>query len=481
MMGIMSKNRKEWNIMNMANFHQGFTTVALYDTLGADAMRFVCNQTELTTIACSNECILKLAKMKTDDAQADEQKMHRLVNLVCWDSNVTEEDKAGAEAAGLKLYTMEEVIVRGQAEFKAGNTSVKVPEPDDIYMFSYTSGTTGDPKGVMLSHKMILGAAYAAQTRLATGLDNVLNKDDTYISYLPAAHSFEQVLVGLSLLYGVRTGFFAGNVLKLTDDIALLKPTLFPSVPRLYNKIYGKIQDKFKAATGLKAWLVNKAVAAKMHYLRAGEGLTHKIYDALVFGKVAAILGGNVRLMVTGSAPIAGDVLEFLKVAFSCPIVEGYGMTESSGASVATIAGDPEIGHVGGCLQNVKIRLRDIPEMNYLSTNDPPAGEVCFWGPSVMSGYFRNAEKTKEAIPNGDGWLHSGDVAKIFPNGAIKIVDRAKNIFKLSQGEYIAPEKLENVYIKSEWLAQVWIHGDSLHDYALMFAVVDPDRMKKYR
>jgi long-chain acyl-CoA synthetase len=211
--------------------------------------------------------------------------MHRLANLVCFDSTVTPEDRAGAEAAGLKLYTMEEVIVRGQAEAKTGNVSVKAPEPDDIYMFSYTSGTTGDPKGVMLSHKMILGAAYAAQSRLAT-VGSALDEKDTYISYLPAAHSFEQVLFGVSILYGVRTGFFAGNVLKLTDDIALLKPTLFPSVPRLYNKIYGKIQDKFKAATGIKAWLVNKAVAAKLHYYENGQGLTHKLYDALVFGKV---------------------------------------------------------------------------------------------------------------------------------------------------------------------------------------------------
>lgn len=168
---------------------------------------------------------------------------------------------------------------------KAGNASVKPPQPDDIYMFSYTSGTTGDPKGVMLSHKMILGASYAAQSRLAT-VGSELGESDTYISYLPAAHSFEQVLFGTALTYGIKTGFFAGNVLKLTDDIACLKPTLFPSVPRLYNKIYGKIQDKFKVATGIKGWLVNKAVAAKMYYYNNGEGLTHKLYDMLVFGKV---------------------------------------------------------------------------------------------------------------------------------------------------------------------------------------------------
>jgi len=228
----------------------------------------------------------------------------------------------------------------------------------------------------------------------------------------------------------MRAGFFGGNVLKLTDDIAILQPTVFPSVPRLYNKIYGKIQDKFKVATVVKGWLVNKAVDSKLWYFRNGEGLYHKIYDALVFKKVKAILGGNVRLMITGSAPISADVLDFLKIAFCCDIVEGYGMTESSGGSVATICGDPQTGHVGGPLQNVKIRLRDIPEMGYLHTNDPPKGEVCFWGPSVMKGYFKNPEKTAEAFHND--WLLSGDVACVLPNGSMKIVDRAKNIFKLS-------------------------------------------------
>jgi long-chain acyl-CoA synthetase len=126
-------------------------------------------------------------------------------------------------------------------------------------------------------------------------------------------------------------------------------------------------------------------------------------------------------------------------------------MTETSAGSFVSFPDDPETGHVGGPLQNVKYRLRDIPEMGYLHTNDPPKGEVVMWGPSMMDGYFKNPDKTAEAFHDGD-WLLSGDVGMILPNGALKIVDRAKNIFKLSQGEYIAPEKLENVYVKSEFV-----------------------------
>lgn len=203
------------------------------------------------------------------------------------------------------------------------------------------------------------------------------------------------------------------------------------------------------------------------------------MYDAIVFKKIAALLGGRVRMMITGSAPISADVLDFLKVCFMSPIVEAYGMTECGGAGCGTFPDDPQTGHVGGPLQNYKIRLRDIPEMNYLSSMDPPKGEICFWGPCCTKGYFKNPEKTAEMFHND--WLLSGDVGVVNPNGSIRIIDRAKNIFKLSQGEYIAPEKLENIYIQSSLIMQAWIHGDSNKDYIVGFFVVDPDTSKTYR
>ena len=254
---------------------------------------------------------------------------------------------------------------------------------------------------------------------------------------------------------GMKCGFFAGNTLKLTEDIAKLCPTIFPSVPRLYNKIYGKIKDGLAAKTGVVSWLATKGVNAKLANLKNGGGLKHKFYDKVIFKKMQAILGGKVRLMITGSAPISGDVLDFLKICFSAPICEGFGMTETCAGSVITFMDDPQTGIVGGPLQNVKIMLRDIPEMGYYSAGtkeDPtPKGEVMLWGPSIMKGYFKNPEKTAEAFHND--WLLSGDVGLVYPNGALKIIDRAKNIFKLSQGEYIAPEKLENVYVKSSFVA----------------------------
>ena len=174
-----------------------------------------------------------------------------------------------------------------------------------------------------------------------TGREKPLNEEDCYISYLPAAHSFEQSNIAMVLYNGVKCGFYSGNTLKLVEDIGILKPSVFPSVPRLYNKIYGKIKDGFGKKTGLIRWLADKAVESKLETLKSGGGLDHAFYDAIVFKKIRNLLGGNVRIMITGSAPIAGDVLDFLKICFSCPIAEGYGLTETCAGSVICYMDDP--------------------------------------------------------------------------------------------------------------------------------------------
>jgi len=219
--------------------------------------------------------------------------------------------------------------------------------------------------------------------------------------------------------------------LKLTSDIQELKPTLFASVPRLYNKIYDKIVGSVNQAGGAKKSLFETAVAAKVHNLETRCQYTHAIYDPLIFNKVKQIFGGRVRLMTTGSAPISRDVSNFFKIAFCVPIMEGYGQTETGGAPCLSHDTDPRTQHVGGPIGSAKIRLRDVPEMGYLTTDNPPRGEIQFYGPCVFKGYFKNQEKTKEAFDE-DGWLCTGDVGVIHENGSVQIIDRAKNIFKLS-------------------------------------------------
>jgi len=227
------------------------------------------------------------------------------------------------------------------------------------------------------------------------------------------------------------------------------------------------------AASGCKKWLLAKAMNAKTANLTRDGTVTNGCYDKMVFKNVAQVLGGKVKLMSTGSAPIDKNVLDFLKICFSTPIIEGYGLTETSTGGATTNMKDPITGHVGGPSEAIKIRLKDLPDMEYLSTDKPyPRGEIVVTGPCVFKGYYKRPDKTSEAFDE-EGWFQTGDVGMIYPNGSIKIIDRSKNIFKLSQGEYIAPEKLENIFVLSPFIAQSMVYGDSLKSCTV--AIVVPE------
>jgi len=200
--------------------------------------------------------------------------------------------------------------------------------------------------------------------------------------------------------------------------------------------LYDAIKAKLDEATGCKKCLVEMAINAKLRNLRATGTVTHKFWDALIFNKIKKVLGGNIRLMLSASAPIAPDILEFLKIAFCCDIVEGYGLTETTGGFLSRI-GDPTTGHVGGPIGCTKVVLKDVPEMGMFTTDSPPRGEICFTGPTIFKGYFKDPNRTAEAFHNE--WFRSGDIGQVNANGSIKIIDRCKNIFKTAQGEYVSP------------------------------------------
>ena len=201
------------------------------------------------------------------------------------------------------------------------------------------------------------------------------------------------------------------------------------------------------------------ALSAKMKNLRASGAVTHCLWDNLIFHKIKSVLGGNIKVMVSGSAPIVAERLEFLKIVFSCEIMEVYGLTETIGGFMQR-SGDPVSGNVGGPIASTKVKLRDVPEMDMFTTDNPPRGEICFTGPSVTQGYFKDPKRTSEAFHNE--WFRSGDIGQVNPNGSFKIIERCKHIFKTAAGEYISPQKLEEVFILSQWFDQVWIHGESI-------------------
>ncbi|TSN95701.1 Long-chain-fatty-acid--CoA ligase 1 [Bagarius yarrelli] len=300
----------------------------------------------------------------------------------------------------------------------------------------------GNPKGAMLTHGNVISNCAA----------------------------FIRITQSVILVHGAKIGYFQGDIRTLMDDLKTLKPTVFPVVPRLLNRMFDKIFGQ--ANTPLKRWLLDFATRRKESELRSGVVRKDSMWDKLIFNKVQVSLGGRVRLMITGAAPVSPTVLTFLRAALGCQFYEGYGQTECTAGCSMSLPGDWTAGHVGPPLPCNYVKLVDVPEMNYYAANGE--GEVCAKGPNVFQGYLKDAEKTAEAI-DSDGWLHTGDVGKWLPNGTLKIIDRKKHIFKLAQGEYIAPEKIENIYIHSDPVAQIFVHGDSLKACLVGIVVPDPD------
>lgn len=286
--GVWAKNREEWLMTHLANMYFDMTTIGFFDSMGNSAVDFILNQTELSCIFTTNEYIAKIVAMKKESLAKSIQ------YLVCYDE-AKESAVAAAKEVGVEVVAYSAVLEAGK---NAADLEFNKCNGESCPIFSYTSGTTGDSKGVKLTHNNLLASANSISTKI------ICNHEDTNVSYLPYPHSFEQVMLGYMLMIGGRIGYYQGDPTKLTEDCQLLKPTLFPSVPRLYNRIYGVLKGKMEQAGGCKSWMAAKALESKMQALRADATYTSGCWDKLVFRKICGALGGEVKYMVTGSAPI---------------------------------------------------------------------------------------------------------------------------------------------------------------------------------
>uniref|UniRef100_A0AAX7U1M3 Arachidonate--CoA ligase n=1 Tax=Astatotilapia calliptera TaxID=8154 RepID=A0AAX7U1M3_ASTCA len=410
--GIFAQNRPEWVIGELACYTYSMVVVPLYDTLGPEALVFIIDRAELSTVLCDNQ-----KKAETLLQNREKGQTPVLKTIIIMDSFNSELVERGAKC-GVNIASLEEM---------------EPPKPEDLSIVSM-----------------------------------IPNTQDVTISFLPLAHMFERVVQTVMFGAGAKVGFFQGDIRLLPDDMKTLQPTLFPVVPRLLNRIY----DKSGATTPFKKWLLNFAVERKYAEVKDGIIRKNSVWDKLIFNKVQESLGGRVRVMVTGAAPISPSVLKFLRAALGCQIFEGYGQTECTASCTITMPCDATAGHVGVPLPCNFVKLVDVEDMNYFASNGE--GEVCIKGNNVFKGYLKDPERTAEALDE-EGWLHTGDVGKWLPNGVLKIIDRKKNIFKLAQGEYIAPEKIENVYVRSAPVAQVFVHGDSLQSCLVAVVVPDPE------
>uniref|UniRef100_A0A453KAV5 Long-chain-fatty-acid--CoA ligase n=8 Tax=Aegilops tauschii subsp. strangulata TaxID=200361 RepID=A0A453KAV5_AEGTS len=448
--GLYFINRPEWIIIDHACAAYSYVSVPLYDTLGPDAVQFIVNHATVETIFCVPQTLSTLLSFLT------QMPCVRLIVVVGGDNANTPSTTA---AAGVEIITYSRLHSQG----KMSSQTYRPPKPEDVATICYTSGTTGTPKGAVLSHENLIANV------AGSSLGVKFYPSDVYISYLPLAHIYERANQIALLHYGVAIGFYQGDNLKLMDDLAALRPTVFASVPRLYNRIYSAITNAVKDSGGLKERLFRTAYNAKRQALMNGRNPS-PMWDKLVFNKIKARLGGRVRLMTSGASPLSADVMEFLRICFGGEVLEGYGMTETSCVITTMDIGDKLIGHVGSPNPSCEVKLVDVPEMNYTCEDQPyPRGEICVRGPTIFRGYYKDEVQTRDVIDN-DRWLHTGDIGLWLPGGRLKIIDRKKNIFKLAQGEYIAPEKIENVYAKCKFIAQCFIYGN-VHDFILVVPI----------
>ena len=387
--GIYAKNRIEWLLTDFACIYQGITSVPLYEMLQPDSLEAVFSEVPIRIIACSENLVNNLLKFK------NEGKVPFLAHIIIFEK-ISEEILLKANQANVTLHSFYDIInsdLEGQDH---------PPTPDSIFTICYTSGTTGRRKGAKIAHKNLVAT-------IAGILNNnfSFNSDDCHLSYLPLTHMLERLAVYTIIQCGAKIGLYGGDSLKIRNDLVLLKPTIFISVPRLFNRIYELIIQQFNSSTGLNKMLIGKALGAKMSNYHNYQQIASTVWDKLVFENVRKTLGGKIRFMVTGSAPITGEVLTFLRVVFSCPIVEGYGQTESCAASFVTLPQDLECGHIGGPLPNLEAKIIDVPEMKYLTNdldvmgNKAPRGELCIRGPTVFVGYYQKNDN--EEVLDQDG------------------------------------------------------------------------------
>lgn len=458
--GLYLINKPEWIITEHACCSYSYISVPLYDTLGPDAVKYIINHAYIQVVFCVPENLNILLGFLSDLSSV------RLIVVV----GGTEQFMASLPSTtGVEVISYSKLEDQGRCNLQP----FQPPLPEDVATICYTSGTTGTPKGAVLTHGNLIASIAGSLLSIK------LLSTDVYISYLPLAHIYERLITTGMTYSGAAMGFYQGDNMKLMDDIAVLRPTVFASVPRLYNKIYSGILNAVKMSGSLRESLFNIAFNAKKQAIINGK-VPSSIWDRIVFNKIKAKLGGRVRMMVSGASPISAEVVDFLKVCFGGRVSEGYGMTETSCMISLCEEDDNSSGHVGPPSPSCEVKLEDVPEMNYTSDDKPyPRGEVCVRGPIVFKGYFKDDVQTQE-IFDEEGWLHTGDIGLWLPGGRLKIIDRKKNIFKLAQGEYIAPEKIENVYARCKFVGQCFIYGDSLNSTLVALVAVEPDVLKTW-
>ncbi len=452
---IIAENRPEWVYSDMAILGLGAIDVPLYPILTADTIQFIINNSESTAIIVSNKFHLnKVLKIR--------DKCRTLKTIIVMN------DKDSVAEPG--VYSFSEMKYKGK-EFLNENPNffsdtIKLCKEDDLCTIIYTSGTTGEPKGVMLTHRNIMSNTVAAHDVFDLG------KEDTFLSFLPLCHIFERTAGYYVALSGGCTIAYAESIERVANNMEEIKPTVMTAVPRLFERMYSKITRNVENQSPSKQKIFTWAVElGKEHAIakKSPQGvpitlnIKHKLASKLVYEKLKQKTGGNLRFFISGGAPLSRDLGLFFE-AVGIIILEGYGLTESSPVLAVNKPGNYKFGTVGKPFPGVELKIAQ-------------DGEILAYGPNIMKGYYNNKKETEAVLK--DGWLHTGDIGVFDAEGFLHITDRKKHLFKTSQGKYIAPSPIENMFLASKYIDQFILIGDR-RMFLSALIVPDFEAIKEY-
>lgn len=449
--GLISENRPEWSIVDLAILSAGAVVVPLYTTQAPDQIRYILEDSGARALMISGGRILKHAREGFDG-------LDRLTHIIVFDPKSTD----GVNCA----VTLETVETRGakidRQDAKAFERLIGRVRPEDLATIIYTSGTTGEPKGVMLTHDNFI----ANVRSITTGLP--ISPADVSLSVLPLSHIFERTVFYVFAYVGVAV-HYAASFDQVGEFLREVKPTIMTAVPRLFEKVYHRIIKKGMSAGGSKAKIfawslaVGQRVAEledKQQRVPLSLRAKHAIADRLVFTKWREGIGGRLRYFVSGGAPLS-PMLSYSFLGAGIKILQGYGMTETC----IVCANRPEdncVGSIGKPFKGIEVKTA-------------ADGELLVRGPNVMRGYYRHPEATLAVMR--DEWFATGDVGHIDKDGHIFITDRKKDLFKLSNGKYVAPQQIESLLKQSEFVNQVVVIGSS-RKYPAALIVPDWEAVK---
>ncbi|KFP10086.1 long-chain-fatty-acid--CoA ligase 4 isoform X1 [Egretta garzetta] len=469
---IFCETRAEWMIAALTCFKYNFPLVTLYATLGEEAVIYGLNECGASYLVTSVE--LLESKLKTALPQVS-----CLKHIIYVDKKTINKSEYPENVEIHSMQTVEEL----GAKPENSNILPSRPVPTDLALVMYTSGSTGRPKGVMMMHKNLI-AGMTGQCERIPGL----GPKDTYIGYLPLAHVLELTAEISCITYGCRIGY--SSPLTLSDqsskikkgskgDCTVLKPTLMAAVPEIMDRIYKNVMSKVQEMNYIQRTLFKIGYDYKLEQIK--RGYDAPLCNLLLFKKVKALLGGNVRMMLSGGAPLSPQTQRFMNICFCCPVGQGYGLTETCGAGTITEVADYSTGRVGAPLICCEIKLRDWQEGGYTNKDKPnPRGEIIIGGPNVSMGYFKNKEKTTEEFSideNGQRWFCTGDIGEFHPDGCLQIIDRKKDLVKLQAGEYVSLGKVEAALKNCPLIDNICAYAKSDQSYVISFVVPNQKKL----